>query len=512
MQLVILSLWYDLEAMIILILALILLLAAVYVFYYHYYWPYFQQRKLIGLNGPKPIPVFGNFFELLKAGKHAPKCYDEWYQKYGPNCLVYMGIMPLIVTQDPEVIKDILVRKFDNFVDRTPDNANLLKHILYANRALSTVTGDDWRQMRRMLSPGFNGKKLKLLTPIIELSCKQLVDALRKKVDTGVSEDVTESFDCFSMEVILMSIFGRKCNLHEGSDEMVAAVNVAFAKTFGVLYAQEMALTFNSHVPFLSPFLQYILVHTSVAKQWLPVQDIAARIIQDRKDSGIRRSDIVQYMLDTKDERNYQMTMLEMVSTAVLIILSGMGHNMTFMGHLLATHPEVQDRLIVDIKNYFANNPDATLVDAAENIEYAEMVLREVLRLFPAINTLSRYCSETVTTSNGIVIPKGCQVYIPIYNIQRNPAFWPDPDKFDPERFGPNAKVPYNPATYVTFGDGPRMCPGRQYSHIKIKMAMISMLREFKFVKTKETDVPLPYDNTFQVTPLRHLKVAVVSI
>jgi len=419
--------------------------------------------------------------------------------------------MPMIVTQDPEVIKDVLIKKFDHFVDRTPDNANLLKHILYANRALSTITGDDWRQMRHMLSPGFNGKKLKLLTPIIELSCMQLVDALRKKADTGASEDVTESFDCFSMEVILMSIFGRKCNLHEGSNEMITVVNSAFATTFGVQYAQEMALTFNSHFPFLSQFLQHILPHTNLAKQWIPVQDIAARFIQDRKDSDIRRHDIVQYMLDTKDD-NYQMTMLEMVSTAVLIILSGMGHNMTFMGHLLATHPEVQDRLITDIKNYFANNPDSTLVDAAENINYAEMVLREVLRLFPAINMLSRYCSDTVTTSNGMVIPKGCQVYVPIYNIQRNPAFWPDPDKFDPERFRPNSKVPYDPATYITFGDGPRMCPGRQYSHLKIKMAMISILREFKFVKTKETDVPLPYDNTFQVTPIRHLKVAVVSL
>jgi len=425
---------------------------------------------------------------------------------------MYLGIVPVIVTQDPELIRDVLVRKFDHFVARYPDNSNLLKHVLYANKALSTVNGDEWRKMRRMLSPGFNGKKLKLLTPIIELSCKQLVDALRKKADTGVSEDVTESFECYSMEVILMSIFGRKCNLHEGSNEMATAVNAAFAKTFGVLYAQEIAMAFHSHFPSLAPFVQYLLAYSSIAKQWIPVQDMAARIVKERKDSGIKRSDILQYMLDTQDDDNYKMTMLEIVSTAVLIIFSGMGHNMTFMGHLLATHPDIQDRLIDEIKNYFANNPNATLASAAENIEYAEMVLQEVLRLFPAINMLSRYCSETITASNGIVIPKGCQVYIPAYNIQRNPAFWPDPDKFYPERFGPNAKVPYDPATCLSFGDGPRMCPGRQYSHIKIKMALISMLREFKFVKTEETDVPLPYDNIYQVTPLKHLKVAVVSI
>jgi len=494
-----------------LILASVLLLAAVYACYYHYYWPYVQQRKIIGLDGPKPLPFFGNFLELLRAGKDVTTCYDRWYQQYGPNCLMYLGIQPVIVTQDPAVIKDILVRKFDHFVDRVPDNANLLRHVLYANRALSTVSGDDWRQMRRVLTPGFNGKRLKLLAPILELSCEQLVDALRKKSDTGISEDVTESFDCFSMEVILMSIFGRKCNLHKGSDEMVTAVKAAFAETYGVMYAQELTMAFHSHFPILGPFFQYMLAFTSVAKQWIPVQDIAARLIQERKESDIKRSDIVQYMLDTKDE-NYQMTMLEMISTAVLIIFSGMGHNMTFMAHLLATHPDIQDRLIAEIKSYFANNPNATLFEAAENIQYIEMVLDEVLRLFPAINMLHRYCSETITTSNGKVIPKGCQVYIPAYNIQRNPAFWPDPDKFDPERFGPNAKVPFDPATYLAFGNGPRMCPGKQYSHIKIKMALIGMLREFKFIKTEDTDNPLPYDNIFQVTPLKRLKVAVVSI
>ena len=156
----------------------ILVAIGLYLLYNRFYWPYYQLPRIIGLDGPRPEPLFGNFRQLQKAGRNAPKKYDEWYQKYGPNYLLFMGITPMIVTQDPEMIKDVLVRKFDNFVDRTPDDANLLKCILKANKSLATYIGDDWRKLRRILSPGFSSKKVKILSPIIEASCKQLNEAI----------------------------------------------------------------------------------------------------------------------------------------------------------------------------------------------------------------------------------------------------------------------------------------------------------------------------------------------
>ena len=428
-----------------------------------------------------------------------------------------MGVAPMIVTQDPEMIKDVLVRKFDNFVDRSPDDANLLKCILKANKSLATYTGDDWRRLRRILTPGFSGKKVKLLSPIIETSCNQLTEAIGKLADKDVSADVTECFDAFSMEVILTSIFGRVCNLQNGVNDLSKAVNAAFAKTFGHMYGQEMAFTFNSHFSFLTPLVHYLVKNSEMTKQWDPVQEIAAHLINERKKSDVRRNDMLQYMLDAEDQdestdKPLKMTMDEILSTAVLIIFSGMGHNLTFLAYLLATNPDVQNKLVEEIKNFFANNPDATLYEAAENLEYAEMVLRELLRLYPAINLIFRYCKETCTTTDGTLIPKGTIVYIPVYNIQHNAKFWPDPEKFDPERFSPNQKTPFDSAMYLAFGGGPRMCPGKYYSHIKIKMALISVLRQYKFVRSTDTEAPPEVDNFFQITPVRHLRVKVVSI
>ena len=510
--------------MFIFVIAASAVFSAIYLCYIRLYRPYYRLQRIVGLTGPKPEPIFGNFRQLARAGKDAPKQYNEWYQKYGPNYLLFMGVTPMIVTQDPEMIKDVLVRRFDNFVDRSPDDANLLKCILKANKSLATYTGDDWRRLRRILTPAFSSKKVKLLSPIIEMSCKQLTEAIGKSADKDVSTDVTECFDAFSMEVILTSIFGRVCNLQNGVNDLSKAVNAAFATTFGHMYGQEMAFTFNSHFSFLTPFIHFLVKKSQMAKQWDPVQEIANHLINERKKSGIKRHDMLQYMLDTaKDQdtldlnglgngNDRKMTMEEILSTALLIIFSGMGHNLTFLAHLLATNPEVQNKLVEAIRYFFKNNPDATLYEAAENIEYAELVLQELLRLYPAINLIFRYCCKTCTTSNGTLIPKGTIVYIPVYNIHHNPKFWPDPEKFDPERFRPNKKVAFDSATYLAFGAGPRMCPGQYYSHIKIKMAMISMLKKYKFVRATDTDALPEVDNFFQVTPVKHLKVKVVSL
>ena len=360
----------------------------------------------------------------------------------------------------------------------------------------------------------------KQLSPIIETSCKQLTEAIGKAADEDTSTDVTECFDAFSMEVILTSIFGRACNLQNGVNNLSKAVNQAFAKTFGHMYGQEMAYTLNSHLSFLSPLIHFLVKKSDIAKQWDPVQDIAAHLINERKKSGVRRNDMLQYMLDIENQetsdgstgKEHKLSLDEILSTALLIIVTGMGHNLTFLAHLLATNPEIQNKLIEDIQSFFANNPDATLYEAANNIEYAQIVLQELLRLYPAINVIMRYCVETCTTSNGTVIPKDTIVCIPIYNIHHNPKLWPDPKKFDPERFRSDKKRTFDSATYLAFGVGPRMCPGQHYSYVKIKMAMISVLKKYKFVRAPDTEDVPEVENYFQVTPVRHLRVKVVSV
>ena len=116
---------------------------------------------------------------------------------------------------------------------------------------------------------------------------------------------------------------------------------------------------------------------------------------------------------------------------------------------------------------------------------------------------LSRVCAKTCVVGNGLVIPEDTVVYIPVHNLHHNPKYWPEPEQFQPDRFSHNPDVPYDPFAFLPFGEGPRMYPGKQLAYMKLKMAIINMLKDYKFVRAADTEVPLVVENHFQVCPIK---------
>lgn len=88
------------------------------------------------------------------------------------------------------------------------------------------------------------------------------------------------------------------------------------------------------------------------------------------------------------------------------------------------------------------------------------MVIKESLRLYPSAPFIGRVLEEDLMTKEGYLLPKGVIVNIHIYDIHRNPKYWPEPDKFDPERFLPENCVNRHPYAFVPFSAGPRNCIG----------------------------------------------------
>ena len=377
-----------------LLLSILLVLEIVYLFYSHYYWPYkIQAKKFSCITGPAPEFVFGNLRQALK-GEYAPKVYEEWHKKYGQTYLMYFSIMPVVITQDTRVIKDVLVKHFDIFSDRTQSSCNILQFLLKYNKSLPTIGGEKWKQMRRMISPNFTGKKLRDLAMTMDKSCDNLKEAMVKASSKADSIDVTEHFNAFSIEFILCTVLGRQCNLQNGSNKLSKIIVETLQKTFGNLYGQEKVFAFLSHFPILAPIVKQFVSTSSLARQWDPLQDVAAKIVKERKETKTQsRKDLLQFLVDaeddsTKDGTN-KLTEEEIIATTLVIVLSGVLHHFTYTAYLLALHPNVQDKLITEVNSYFDANPDATLYDAAENMEYVEMMLREVFRLYPGINMLA---------------------------------------------------------------------------------------------------------------------------
>ena len=186
-------------------------------------------------------------------------------------------------------------------------------------------------------------------------------------------------------------------------------------------------------------------------------------------------------------------------------------NTLTFAAYLLAINPTVQDQLIKEINDYYEANPDSSLYEAAENIEYVSMVVYETLRMYPPVPRTARECNQTCAVTDNLIIEKGTDVQFPIFVIHRNPEYWPNPDKFDPERFNPYNEQSHPTFAYLPFGEGPRKCIGNRLALVEMKMILVAILKDLQFKRSTDTEVPLSLAVGFTMSPRNGIKLSIVS-
>ncbi|KAM7448476.1 Thromboxane-A synthase [Porites harrisoni] len=120
------------------------------------------------------------------------------------------------------------------------------------------------------------------------------------------------------------------------------------------------------------------------------------------------------------------------------------------------------------------------LYDFVNSLDYLDQVFCEVLRLYTPGYLVQRRCIEACTI-NGITIPQNVDVFMPPYLLHRDPALWPDPEKFDPDRFSPENRDTQEAYSYMPFGVGPRQCIGFRFALLEMKTAMFKILSRVKF-------------------------------
>ena len=93
--------------------------------------------------------------------------------------------------------------------------------------------------------------------------------------------------------------------------------------------------------------------------------------------------------------------------------------------------------------------------------------------------------------------------------LHRNPSYWPDPYKFDPERFNPNKEQTYPTFAYLPFGGGPRKCIGKGLALLEAKMILVAILEDKHFKRTNDTEVPLELSVGITMSPKNGIKLSI---
>ncbi|KAG7273132.1 hypothetical protein CRUP_005460 [Coryphaenoides rupestris] len=181
---------------------------------------------------------------------------------------------------------------------------------------------------------------------------------------------------------------------------------------------------------------------------------------------------------------------------------------LSYVAYNLATHPDVQTALQNEIDETFENKSRPTY-EALMQMEYLDMVLNESQRLYPVGNRLERVAKATVEI-NGIKIPKGTAVMVPLFTLHRDPSLWSEPEAFRPERFTKENRDNMDPYAFLPFGVGPRNCVGMRFAVLMMKLCMVEILQNFSFVTCKETEIPLEIGIDVFLSPKNPIKLKLV--
>lgn len=148
--------------------------------------------------------------------------------------------------------------------------------------------------------------------------------------------------------------------------------------------------------------------------------------------------------------------------------------------HCIGLHPEVQEKLHAEMDCIFGDDSERPVTaEDLRQMTYLEMVIKESLRLYPAGPFFARHLAEDVTT-NGYLLPKGTVVWLCILSLHLNEEVFPEPMRFDPERFSPAQARGRHPYAYLPFSGGPRGCLGQKFAMMEEKIILANVVRKFK--------------------------------
>lgn len=250
-----------------------------------------------------------------------------------------------------------------------------------------------------------------------------------------------------------------------------------------------MYMTVLSMIPYFLDFFKISMVTKKTEKFFIQLMNDA---IKYREDNNIERDDYMNYLIKLKKKVGLSET--DVTTHGISFFADGTDTSsvaMSFVLYELGKDKKVQEKLRNEIKNS----------EISYECSYLDQVIHESLRLHPVISPMIKVCSETIdaSKSNGekVVIEEGSTLLIPVYSIHRDPEYYTEPDKFNPERFDPEhggVKHFRDRGLFWSFGDGPRMCLGMKFALLQLKIGISKIVENFEISVNPKMVEPIEMD------------------
>ncbi|SCL34410.1 Cytochrome P450 [Micromonospora nigra] len=381
--------------------------------------------------------------------------------RYGDAVRIPVGPKELYFFNHPDHAKHVLA-----------DNAgNYHKGIglVHARRALGdgllTSEGELWRKQRRVIQPAFQSRRIADQADAVAQEAAALVERLRRR--TGSVVDVPQEMTALTLGVLgrtlLDTDLGRFATLGED---------------FAAVQDQAMfELATLSAVPTWIPLPRQVRFRRARRS----LERVVDRLVAERGVVGDAREDVLSRLITSAgaeaDPRVGRMRLRDELVTLLLAGHETTASTLSWTLHLLDRHPEVLRRLRAEAQAVLGDRLP-TVADL-ERLRYTTMVLQEAMRLFPPVWMLPRRALAEDEVG-GYRVPRGADVVVCTYTLHRHPEYWPEPDRFDPERFAPDSAESRPRYAYIPFGAGPRFCVGNHLGMMEAAFVIALIARDLK--------------------------------
>jgi long-subunit acyl-CoA synthetase (AMP-forming)/cytochrome P450 len=408
-------------------------------------------RAPLPLAGPPGgLPLTGNRLEV----------YLEATRRHGDVVCVDPR-RPSFLLSHPEHVRHVLQENQQNY------RQALRKRILMGRQSLALSSGEEWRQRRRLMQALFRPPRLHRLVPKMTRASGELVARWRDAAGRGEQVDVAAAMTALTLDILIDGLLGDEAG--QGG-RLRRAVSTAFD------YFNERARRGRALLISVPTVRNLRLLRSLAELKAAVTETVAARRVAENPEN-----DLLSMLIAARDEQSGEVMDDEQLKDELMMLLV-MGHMTTAMAitwtwHLLARHPDVDDRVRAEIATVVGGRPPE-LRDVAE-LTYTRRVIEETLRLYPPSWVLSRVARED-DAIGGYRIPAGAVVQLSPWVTHRRPELWDDPERFDPDRFLPERAAARPRFSYYPFGGGPRVCIARDLALLELPLILATVAQAYR--------------------------------
>ncbi|KYM85663.1 putative cytochrome P450 6a20 [Atta colombica] len=442
-------------------------LSLLYVYYKFVIFNFWHKR---GVFYVKPVVPIGNLTELVTGKISLGEFFQNAYMKYKDHRAfgMYTFFRPNLVITDPDLIRTVLTKEFGSFHDRG----------MYFNEKVDPLSGHlflmpgkKWRNLRVKLTPTFTSGKIKQMFPIMKEYSEKLAKYLKEKAQMKDPIEMKEMLARYTTDVIMSTAFGIESDCIENPNNQYRSYQKK------ILEINPIWIALSAFTPKIMDFFSIPFTDRTVISFYM---NMFQETVEYRQSHNIVRYDFVNLLLqlmkkdyvdpdENKKITNHvsstvnKLTMTEATAQSYVFFIAGFETSSTtgsYALYELAQHQDIQDKVRKEIDEILEKHGELTY-DAVNEMTYLHKVVNETMRKYPPIPILNRICTKEITLpTTNIHVPEGTLITIPVLGLHRDPSLFPNPDKFDPERFNADKIEERHAYTYLPFGEGPRNCIG----------------------------------------------------